>query len=290
MIFRRWGGATQPVGSFRSRRPSESEARSPGAPWFGLYRQLFGGGGGRVLSLGGGRCWTRGILGVCGPGGGGRTLGELRFLLRSGTKPMRAVFAGSQPRPGQERRKGRGGGEEQMPRGASARCTQLKVTQGGAYPRRQLAECPLAVPRGRSHVSRRVSLSQSSASIGKEREERNASMQGGNLTQVLLFGLPREGRNHLHGPWTECRVQGDEKTRPAVLDARSGDKDSERGVKGVPYQGREDKGSWRGADQAQASSSVVRAGARVRRAPPVGVAAPRGAVTDSESPVNLRSR
>ena len=75
-------------------------------------------------------------------------------------------------------------------------------------------------------------------------------MQGGNLTQVLLFGLPREGRNHLHGPWTECRVRGEEKTRPAVLDARPGDKDSERGVKGGPYQGREDKGSWGGADQA----------------------------------------
>ena len=124
----------------------------------------------------------------------------------------------------------------------------------------------------------------------ERKEERNASMQGGNLTQVLLFGLPREGRNHLHGPWTECRLRGEEKTRPAVLDARSGDKDSERGVKGGPHQGRGDKGSWRGADQAQASSSVVRAGARVRRAPPVGVAAPQGAVTDSESPVNLRSR
>ena len=54
MIFRRWGGATQPVGSFRSRRPSESEARSPGAPWFGLYRQLFGGGGKVGLILKGG--------------------------------------------------------------------------------------------------------------------------------------------------------------------------------------------------------------------------------------------
>ena len=36
------------------------------------------------------------------------------------------------------------------------------------------------------------------------------------LTQVLLFGLPREGRNHLHGPWTECRLLGKQKTRPAV--------------------------------------------------------------------------
>ena len=124
----------------------------------------------------------------------------------------------------------------------------------------------------------------------ERKEGKGVKIFQGGLTQVLLFGLPREGRNHLHGPWTECRVQGEEKTRPAVLDARPGDKDSERGVKGGPHQGKEDKGSWRGLTNAQASSSVVRAGARVRRAPPVGVAAPRGAVTDSESPVNLRSR
>ena len=170
------------------------------------------------------------------------------------------------------------------------KCTWLKVTQGRAYPRRQLAECPRAVPYLRSHVSRRVFAFAAKCKYLERKEGKGVNIFQGELTQVLLFGLPREGRNHLHGPWTECRLRGEEKTRPAVLDARSGDKDSERGVKGGPHQGKGDKGSWRGADQAQASSSVVRAGARVRRAPPVGVAAPRGAVTDSESPVNLRSR
>ena len=86
--------------------------------------------------------------------------------------------------------------------------------------------------------------------LGKERGRGENIFKGGGMSQVLLFGLPREGRNHLHGPWTECRVRGEEKTRPAVLDARSGDTDSERGVKGEPHQGREDKGCGRGADQA----------------------------------------
>ena len=103
--------------------------------------------------------------------------------------------------------------------------------------------------------------------------------------------LPREGRSHLHGPWTECRLRvKQEKIRPAVLDARPGDKDSERGVKGVPHQGRGGQGKLEGADQAQASSSVVRAGARVRRASPVGVAAPRGCGDGLGESLNLRSR
>ena len=199
---------------------------------------------------------------------------------------FRRITASTRPR--KEKRKVLGKGASA--RVAGTKCTWLKATQGRAYPRWQLAECPLAAPRDRSHVSRRVFAFAARCKYLERKEGKRVKIFQGGLTQVLLFGLPREGRNHLHEPWTECRVRGDEKTRPAVLDARSGDKDSERGVKGGPHQGREDKGSWRGADQAQASSSVVRAGARVRRAPPVGVAAPRGAVTDSESPVNLRSR
>ena len=65
-----------------------------------------------------------------------------------------------------------------------------------------------------------------------------------------FLGSLGRGETISTGHGRSVALRGDEKTRPAVLDARSGDKDSERGVKGGPYQGREDKGSWRGADQA----------------------------------------
>ena len=128
-------------------------------------------------------------------------------------KPMRVGFAGSQPRPGQERRKGRCFGGSICQGGSMQKCTWLKVTQGRAYPRWQLAECPRAVPYLRSHVSRRVSLSQPGVSIWREKRKRGESRE---LSQSQLFRLPREGRSHLHGPWTECRLLGKQKTRPAV--------------------------------------------------------------------------
>ena len=129
-----------------------------------------------------------------------------------------------------------GVGEGSICQGADTKCIWLKATQGRAYPRRQLAECPLAAPRDRSHVSRRVFAFAARCKYLERKEGKGLKIFQGGLTQVLLFGLPREGRNHLHGPWTECRLRGDEKTRPAVLDARPGDKDSERGVKGGPHQ------------------------------------------------------
>ena len=155
---------------------------------------------------------------------------------------FRRITASTRPREGKKE----GWGEGAPARVAGTKCTWLKVTQGRAYPRRQIAECPLAAPRDRSHVSRRVFAFAARCKYLERKEGKGVKIFQVGLTQVLLFGLPREGRNHLHEPWTECRLRGEEKTRPAVLDARSGDKDSERGVKGGPHQGRGDKGSWRG--------------------------------------------
>ena len=134
------------------------------------------------------------------------------------------------------------------------------------------------------------SLSQPGASIGRVKKEGDAIMQGGLPESGYACKLPREGRSHLHGPWTECRLRGEEKTRPAVSRRPVGRQRLRKGCKRWASPGQRGQGKLEGADQAQASSSVVRAGARVRRAPPVGDAAPRGAETDSESPVNLRSR
>ena len=199
---------------------------------------------------------------------------------------FRRITASTRPR--KEKRKGGRGGTDAQ--GCFCQVHSVEGNPGRGVPASAIRGVSArGPPRPLACISTRLAFAAKCKYLEKKEGKGVKIFQWG-LTQVLLFGLPREGRNHLHGPWTECRVQGEEKTRPAVLDARSGDKDSERGVKGGPHQGKGDKGSWRGADQAQASSSVVRAGARVRRAPPVGVAAPRGAVTDSESPVNLRSR
>ena len=66
----------------------------------------------------------------------------------------------------------------------------------------------------------------------------------------LLCRLPREGRSYLHGPWTECRLRGhSEKPVRQFLDARSGDRDSERGDKGGPYQGKRGRGELEETDQ-----------------------------------------
>ena len=124
----------------------------------------------------------------------------------------------------------------------------------------------------------------------ERKEGKGVKIFQGWLTQVLLFGLPREGRNHLHGPWTECRVRVQAENTSGSSRRPAGRQRLRKGCKRWASPGQRGQGKLEGADQAQASSSVVRAGARVRRAPPVGVAAPRGAVTDSESPVNLRSR
>ena len=199
----------------------------------------------------GGRCWTRGILGVCGPGGGGRTLGELRFLLRSGHEPMRAGFAGSQPRPGQERgKKGRVGGGS--------------ICQGGRYqvhlvegnPREGVPASAISgvSARGPPKTARMYldacSLSQPGASIGRVKKEGDANYARGEPESDLLCRLPREGRSYLHGPWTECRLRGhSEKPVRQFLDARSGDRDSERGDKGGPYQGKRGRGELEETDQ-----------------------------------------
>ena len=142
-------------------------------------------------------------------------------------KPMRVGFAGSQPRPGQERRKGRCFGGSICQGGSMQKCTWLKVTQGGAYPRRQLAECPRAVPYLRSHVSRRVSLSQPGVSIWREKRKRGETWE---LSQSQLFRLPREGRSYLHGPWTECRVQGEEKTPSGSFSTPGRETKTQKGV------------------------------------------------------------
>ena len=107
----------------------------------------------------------------------------------------------------ESRRKGRCFGGSICQGGSMQKCTWLKVTQGRAYPRRQLAECPLAAPRDRSHVSRRVFAFAARCKYLERKEGKGVKIFQGWLTQVLLFGLPREGRNHLHGPWTECRVR-----------------------------------------------------------------------------------
>jgi hypothetical protein len=68
------------------------------------------------------------------------------------------------------------GGKEGVLEEASAgwqmqKCTWLEVTQGRAYPRRQLAECPRAVPYLRSHVSRRVFAFAARCKYWEEKEE-----------------------------------------------------------------------------------------------------------------------
>ena len=139
---------------------------------------------------------------------------------------FRRITASTRPR--KEKRKVLGEGASA--RVAGTKCTWLKATQGRAYPRRQLAECPLAAPRDRSHVSRRVFAFAARCKYLERKEGKGVKIFQGWLTQVLLFGLPREGRNHLHGPWAECRVRGEEKTPSGSFSTPGRETKTQKGV------------------------------------------------------------
>ena len=84
-------------------------------------------------------------------------------------------------------------------------------------------------PRPLACISTRLAFAARCKYLERKEGKRVKIFQGG-LTQVLLFGLPREGRNHLHGPWTECRVRGEEKTPSGSFSTPGRETKTQKGV------------------------------------------------------------